>query len=101
MASLTALSAIDGYLLSLGVSSNKLPTSIEVYEKAIKKILHNGKIRAALVTVYQNLHIFGYYRGGVGVGMIKEGSKGKAYRYPIRRKKRMNFGFFIRSFKWQ
>ncbi|MFZ8832952.1 MAG: hypothetical protein ACO2O5_01915 [Candidatus Caldipriscus sp.] len=30
---------------------------------------------ANLITAYQNLHIFAYYRGGVGVQMIKEGIK--------------------------
>jgi len=73
MAYLAALQAIDGYLLSIGVSSDKLPTSITEYEKSLRKIPHNGKLMAAMATVYENLHILGYYRGGVGVGMIKEG----------------------------
>ncbi|MEW6482375.1 MAG: DUF5618 family protein [bacterium] len=73
MAYLSALAAIDGHLLSLGVSSDKLPTSIEEYTKAMRKIPHNGKLMAALGTVYENLHIFGYYRGGVSVEMIKDG----------------------------
>jgi hypothetical protein len=30
---------------------------------------------AAMTAVYQNLHIFGYYRGGVEVEMIKAGFK--------------------------
>ena len=78
MGYLAALSAIDGWLLSTGTSKDKLPTSIEEYEKATRKIPHNGKLMSALGTVYENLHIFGYYRGGVGVGMIKEGfSKAK------------------------
>jgi len=73
MAYLAALSAIDRYLLSKGVPSDKLPASITEYEKSLQKIPHNGKLMAAMGTVYENLHIFGYYRGGVGVGMIKEG----------------------------
>ncbi|MEW6102297.1 MAG: DUF5618 family protein [bacterium] len=73
MAYLSALAAIDGYLLSIGTSSDKLPASIEEYTKYLRKIPHNGKLMDALTVVYQNLHIFGYYRGGVGVNMIKEG----------------------------
>ncbi|MEW6102295.1 MAG: DUF5618 family protein [bacterium] len=73
MAYLAALSAIDGYLLSIDTPKDKLPTRIEEYEKALHKIPHNGKLISAMATVYENLHIFGYYRGGVGVNMIKEG----------------------------
>ncbi|MEW6102299.1 MAG: DUF5618 family protein [bacterium] len=75
MAYLSALEAINGYLLSSGMSDDKIPTSITEYTRAMRKIPHNGKLMAALTTVYQNLHIFGYYRGGVAVGMIKEGFK--------------------------
>jgi len=73
MAYLAALQAIDGYLLSMGVPSDKLPTSITEYEKSLQKIPHNGKLMAAMGTVYENLHILGYYRGGVDVNMIKSG----------------------------
>ena len=78
MGYLAALSAIDGWLLSVGTSPDKLPTSIQEYEKATRKIPHNGKLMSALVVVYENLHILGYYRGGVDVEMIKSGfSKAK------------------------
>jgi len=75
IAYLAALMAIDGYLLSMGVPPDKLPTSIQEYMSAVKKIPRNGKLMANLITAYQNLHIFAYYRGGVGVQMIKEGIK--------------------------
>ncbi|MCC6012070.1 hypothetical protein LM594_03720 [Candidatus Caldipriscus sp.] len=39
---------------------------------AVEKIPRNGKLMANLITAYQNLHILAYYRGGVGVQMIKE-----------------------------
>jgi hypothetical protein len=42
---------------------------------AVKKIPRNGKLMANLITAYQNLYILAYYRGGVGVQMIKEGIK--------------------------
>jgi len=75
IAYLAALLAIDGYLISKGTSPDKLPTSIQGYMDAVKKIPRNGKLMANLITAYQNLHIFAYYRGGVGVEMIKEGLK--------------------------
>ncbi|MFQ6114645.1 MAG: DUF5618 family protein [bacterium] len=78
MAYLAALRAIDGYLLSMGTLPDKLPTSIIEYEKALRRIPKNGKLMVALEIAYQNLYIFGYYRGGIGVKMIKEGfSKAK------------------------
>jgi len=73
MAYLASLRAIDGCLLHKGVSTDKLPASITEYEKALQRIPHNGKLFAAMTIVYQNLHIFGYYRGGVDVEMIKSG----------------------------
>jgi len=75
IAYLAALLAIDGYLISKGTSPDKLPTSIQGYMDAVKKIPRNGKLMANLITAYQNLHILAYYRGGVGVEMIKEGLK--------------------------
>ena len=78
MGYLSALAAIDGWLLSRGKNPDELPTSIYEYEKAMKKIPHNGKLMSALIVVYENLHILGYYRGGVDVEMIKSGfSKAK------------------------
>ena len=71
---LASLIAIDGYLVSRGVESSTLPKSIEGYWEALNKhMVHDGKIKSALSTTYENLHILGYYRGGVGVKMIKEG----------------------------
>ncbi len=75
IAYLSALRAIDSYLLSRGYTSDKLPSSIEEYFKVIKKIPRNGKLVAYLNTAYENLHILGYYRGGVNVDMIKAGIK--------------------------
>jgi hypothetical protein len=72
---LAPLKAIDGYLLSIGTPPDKLPTSIIEIEKALQKIPRNGKLMAAMTAVYQNLHILGYYRGGVEVEMIKAGFK--------------------------
>ncbi len=73
MGYLAALRAIDGYLLSKGVLPQNLPSSIIEYQKAILKVPQNGKLLIALEVAYQNLHIFGYYRGGISVEMIKDG----------------------------
>lgn len=73
MAYLAALRAIDGYLLSKGIHSKNLPSSIVEYEQAVDKIPHNGKLAVSLEVAYQNLHIFGYYRGGIDIEMIKSG----------------------------
>jgi hypothetical protein len=75
IAYLAALLAIDGYLISKGTPKDKLPTSIDGYMDAVRKIPRNGKLMANLITAYQNLHILAYYRGGVNVDMIKAGLK--------------------------
>jgi hypothetical protein len=73
---LSVLLALDGYFVSRGVESDKLPTSTEGYWDYFKKYLvHDGKIIDAFSTAYENLHLLGYYRGGLGVEMIKEGFK--------------------------
>ena len=74
IAYLAALKAIDTYLINKGVHEDDLPDSIEEYRKLIgKKIPLNGKLTVALKIVYQNLHLFAYYRGGTNVDMVKAG----------------------------
>lgn len=74
IAYLSAFKAIDVYLLSRGMSEKELPKSIEEYRKIIhKKMPHNGKLIAMINNVYENLHIFAYYRGGTEVQMVKSG----------------------------
>jgi len=73
MAYLAALRAIDGHLLGRGISAQSLPTSIIEYQKVLANAPYNGKLSVALEIAYENLHIFGYYRGGVSVQMIKDG----------------------------
>jgi hypothetical protein len=75
IAYLAALLAIDGYLISKGTPKDKLPISIDGYMDAVRKIPRNGKLIANLITAYQNLHVFAYYRSGVNVDMIKAGIK--------------------------
>lgn len=66
IAYLAGLIAIDGYLISRGISKEKLPNDITQYYKALKEIPRNGKLTSYLTTAY---------RGGAGVEMIKEGIK--------------------------
>jgi len=74
MAYLAALKAIDVYLISIGLERKVLPKSIDGYWNLIrKKIPLNGKLTAKVNTVYENLHIFAYYRGGTEVMMVKSG----------------------------
>lgn len=74
IAYLAALKALDVYLLYKGMNLSELPQSIEEYQTLMKKkIPLNGKLNGALTIVYQNLHIFAYYRGGVDIIMVKSG----------------------------
>ena len=74
MAYLAALKALDVYLISSGMERAKLPKSIDGYWDLIRrKIPLNGKLTAAVSTVYENMHILAYYRGGTSVVMVKDG----------------------------
>ncbi|MEW6687241.1 MAG: DUF5618 family protein [Candidatus Edwardsbacteria bacterium] len=69
---LAVLKAIDGYLLSRGLTSPFVPPPMgegrvgsDGYWNLLNKYLtRNGKIKNAFSTVSENLHILGYYRGG-------------------------------------
>ncbi|MEK6652699.1 MAG: DUF5618 family protein, partial [Nitrospirota bacterium] len=67
VAYLGVLKAIDEYLLKRGLSKKELPKKIEEYEKALQKYLsiHNGKLTKEFSTLYDELHIAGYYRGNL------------------------------------
>ncbi len=75
---LAALKAIDEFLMQRGVSKKELPQSVEEYRKAIKKHLavHNGKLARDFESLYNALHIAGYYRGLLNnVNMVKDALK--------------------------
>ncbi|MDO9288487.1 MAG: DUF5618 family protein [Thermodesulfovibrionales bacterium] len=67
VAYLGVLKATDEYLLKRGLSKKELPKKIEEYEKALQKHLsiHNGKLTKEFSTLYDELHIAGYYRGNL------------------------------------
>lgn len=62
---LAVLKAIDEYLLKKGVTQKELPDSVEGYREALNKYLsvHNGKLTKDFNSLYNLLHIAGYYRG--------------------------------------
>jgi hypothetical protein len=71
---LAALLALDGYFLQRGLDKEKLPTSIDEYQRILNKLLvHDGKIRTAFLNVYEILHIWGYYRGIGDIDIVKKG----------------------------
>ncbi|MEW6556523.1 MAG: DUF5618 family protein [Elusimicrobiota bacterium] len=71
---LSVLFAINGYLIKRGIPADRIPTSITQYWELLNKnLVHNGKIKSAFQTVYEILHITGYYRGTGDVNAIKGG----------------------------
>jgi len=74
MAYLAALKALDVYFVSIGTEKKKLPKSIDGYWNLIhSKIPLNGKLSAAMSNVYENMHVFAYYRGGTELNLVKAG----------------------------
>ncbi|HHT9126098.1 MAG TPA: DUF5618 family protein [Candidatus Brocadiia bacterium] len=65
IAYIAVLKAIDGYLLNKGLSKKELPKSVDAYRKVLQKYLavHDGKLLREFETLYEELHIAGYYRG--------------------------------------
>lgn len=62
---LAVLEAIKEALLKRGIIKKDMPKSIEGYRAAIKKhfTIHNGKLLRDFETLYDELHIAGYYQG--------------------------------------
>ena len=75
MAYLAAVIAIKGYLLETEIVKNKydLPKRYDQYTFCIRKIPRNGKLMDHFNTVYENLHVAGYYEGFCNVNFIKGG----------------------------
>ena len=75
---LAVLKAIDEYLLRKRLSKKELPRSIDAYRRALQKYLavHDGKLLREFDSLYEELHIAGYYRGNLhSVGVVKEALK--------------------------
>ena len=78
VAYLAVLKAIDEYLLNKGVSKKELPTSVDGYRGAMQKYLavRDGKLVREFESLYEELHIAGYYRALlVHVDIVKDALK--------------------------
>jgi len=78
VAYLAVLKAIDEYFLKRGVEKNKLPQSVEGYRHLLKKYgsIHDGKLLKSFESLYEELHIAGYYHGNLhSVGAVKAALK--------------------------
>jgi hypothetical protein len=62
---LAILEALNVALLKKGLHKKELPKSVDGYMAAIKKHLsvHNGKLIREFDSLYDSIHIAGYYRG--------------------------------------
>lgn len=80
IAYLGVLEAINEYLLKKGFTKKELPKKVEEYQKALRKYAspYNGKLFKLFDGLYDELHIAGYYRGGLfyRVDTIKSVFKG-------------------------
>ena len=73
IAYLAVLKALDEYLLKRGVEKKKLPRSVDGYRQFLKKYgaIHDGKLLKTFESLYDELHIAGYYRGDLhSVGVV-------------------------------
>jgi hypothetical protein len=61
---LAVLEALNEALLKKGYTKKELPKKVEEYEKAIKREfgIYNGKLLREFESLYDTLHIAGYYR---------------------------------------
>jgi hypothetical protein len=72
---LAVLEAVNEALLKKGLTRKELPKSVDGYIAAIKKHLsvNNGKLTREFDSLYDALHIAGYYRGLIyGARHVKE-----------------------------
>ncbi len=63
---LAILEAINEYLITKkGFTKKELPKSVDAYREALRKHLtvHDGKLMREFDSLYDALHIAGYYRG--------------------------------------
>lgn len=62
---LAVLEAINEALLKKGLSKKELPKSVDEYRKVLRKYfaVYDGKLMRSFESLYDMLHIAGYYRG--------------------------------------
>jgi hypothetical protein len=73
---LAVLLALDGYFLTQGILEELLPSTTAGYRDYLNRYLsHNGKVKQAFSLVWEDLHVFGYYKGASHVDVVKAGFK--------------------------
>lgn len=75
---LAILEAINESLLRRGISKKDLPRSVDEYRRVLQKhfAVHNGKLMRSFESLYDTLHIAGYYRGLIyNVTLVKDAMK--------------------------
>lgn len=78
IAYLAVLEAINESLLKKGLTKKELPRSVDAYREALMRHLsvHDGKLMEEFESLYDALHIAGYYRGLLShVDMVKDALK--------------------------
>lgn len=83
VAYLGVLEAINDYLMSRGFLKKKLPKSVEAYREALRKYLspYDGRLLQMFESIYEELHISGYYRGGLRSVKAVQGALETAERF--------------------
>ncbi len=73
---LAVLEAINEALLKKGLTKKELPKSVDEYRKVLRKYfaVHNGKLMRSFESLYDTLHIAGYYRGLIYNATLVKGS---------------------------
>lgn len=75
---LAVLEAINEALLKKGITKKELPKSVDEYRRVLRKYfaVHNGKLMRSFESLYDTLHIAGYYRGLLyNVTLVKDALK--------------------------
>lgn len=75
---LAVLEATYEALLKKGLTKKELPKSVNEYRRVLRKYfaVHNGKLMRSFESLYDTLHIAGYYRGLLyNVTLVKEALK--------------------------
>lgn len=75
---LAILEAINEALLRKGMCKKDLPRSVDEYRKVLRKhfAVHDGKLMRSFESLYDTLHIAGYYRGLIyNATLVKDAMK--------------------------
>lgn len=73
IAYLSALLAIDGWLVDKNLWSKQNTNSIESYKKVLHQHPFYKQLSDNFEIVYDNLHLAAYYNGATSTGVVKDG----------------------------